>query len=697
MNAPSVSHAILISEPQGVTGELQFDNARPYFPYMWAILKSYWERHGDDGKSFHWLEPVWRNEQPARLLEPYSGQAIDVLGLSCYTWNWQLQCELAESVKATNPACLVVAGGPEPDYKDASFFIKHPYIDLIVVKDGEETFNRILARFAEGGRIFSDIGGIYYPRGIEREVTFSGPPAVPTVFDYSPYVDQADYYDRLLERHGHGFEVILETNRGCPYSCSFCDWGSNTNSKLRRFEMERVSAEIEWCGRLKVDSIMLADANFGILSRDLEIADIFNEVRARHGGYPRHIFYSAAKNNPERATEIAMKFAKSGICTMHALSVQHTRKEVLAATARRNISAEKQVEVVKTMMEAHVPVEVQLIQGIPGDTYQLWKLCLADLMEWGIHEDYLVQAYRLLPNAPAADPEYVREWRIETIERITYDLTTREIDDSRTNLLRKPEKILVATKTYSRADWVLMSTYSAFVKALHNSSLTQRIAVYLRLTHGVPYIDFYEHLIDQRPTALLATWYVRIHEHYEEFLTNSKASDHLPVDELLNLRYTLHPSRWIYISACLRLDEFFAQLKEQLLVRYPSAKNLSSLIDYQRDTIVTPAYDREIGKVIPTSFDWPSYFEKARVRDGSQSPLDEPGRLDGTALVAIGRVSGDRPIERDGVQMGGFYGEPLEWGSGGTLDQWAVWVEKVAIGRSSAGMHNHKEFRVISE
>src|SRR5690242_9333163 len=101
---------VLISELQDI------DNRYPFFPYVWAILKSSWERFGTGIDKYEWLEPIWRNEAPESLLEPYEGVAVDVLGLSCYTWNWKLQCALAKAVKASHPNCLVVAGGPEPDY-----------------------------------------------------------------------------------------------------------------------------------------------------------------------------------------------------------------------------------------------------------------------------------------------------------------------------------------------------------------------------------------------------------------------------------------------------------------------------------------------------------------------------------------------------------------------------------------------------
>ena len=232
---------------------------------------------------------------------------------------------------------------------------------------------------------------------------------VPVVFDYSPYIEQSAYYEELFATEFKSTDVIAvwETNRGCPFKCSYCDWGSSTMSKVRRFDMERVRSEAEWFGKMHVSFVMLADANFGMLPRDVDITDLLIESNGRHG-YPRYLSYNTAKNNPERTVQIARKLVSSGLAASHILSVQHTDLDVLTATERANISVEQQVEVVRQLLADDVPIYVQLILGIPGDTYEKWKRCFSDLMEWGIHSYYWIYPYSVLPNAPG-DADVVRE------------------------------------------------------------------------------------------------------------------------------------------------------------------------------------------------------------------------------------------------------------------------------------------------
>ena len=671
---------VLISEPHAI------ENPAPFLPYVWAILKSYWERHGDGDDHYEWLPPIFLNRDPASLLGPYGDTPIDVLGLSCYTWNWELQCAIVKRVKAANPGCLVVAGGPEPDYKDPEFFRRHPGIDAVAVKDGEITFSRILRKLMREDRDLRDVGGLYLPgAGAEGHVC-TGPAEVPNVFDHSPYLDQRAYYERLVESHRPGvFHATWESNRGCPYSCSFCDWGSSTMSKVRRFDMSRIEADVDVLAALGTAYVMSADANFGILARDLEIADLMCAARDKHGS-PKMLYYSAAKNNPERAVAIARKFARAGLCPTHTLAVQHTRKEVLAAADRANIPAEKQVAAARALLESRIPVNVQLILGIPGDTYELWKGCLADLMEWGIHEDYDTYFYSLLPNAPAAEKAFRERWEIETLDRIVFSDTAQPWRPGDVDLTRMTKsRIVVRSKTYSRDDWVRMFTYVALVKALHNASVTRLVAIYLRLSHGVPYLDFYEDLVERffPATAPARDWHRAVAGCYSNMLRDDDAMDRMQVRELPGHAYSLDPSRWLFVQVGLQFDAFFAALRPHLLQRYPQARNLGSVVDYQKNVVILPDYDRRKGKRFRTDFDWVRYFEQARGRTG-EAALAEPEPTPGARVRVSDQTCGEK----------GYLVHPLEWESRSGEDRWLAWIRHTVVHRNSAGKKNFQQLRV---
>jgi len=635
---------VLVSEPQSFQGMV-------YFPYMWAILKSASDRSPDLGSRVEWLDPIFMKGAADSLVAPFAERPPDVLGLSCYTWNWDLQCAIARRMKSINPACLIVAGGPHPDYKDAAFFARHPYLDAVVVKDGEIPFSRMLTGMLADALDLAAIPGLYLPGG-EGGHRYTGPAEVPTRFDHSPYVDQSAYYERLVEQSGgRHFEAIWETNRGCPYSCNFCDWGSATMSKVRQFDMARVQAEIEWFARMQVNGVMLADANFGILPRDPDIADLINDVRGRCG-YPRFVHYSPAKNNPDRTVAIARKFVASGVSPVHTFAVQHTDETVLAAADRANISVAKQRQVAKAAVADDMPTLVQLIVGIPGDTYELWKTCLTDLMDWGLHDNYQIFNYALLPNAPAADRAFLERWKVGTIARHLPKEGTGQRSADDTDLLTSVDLIVEST-SFSRADWVRMKTYAAFVRALHNLSFTRLPAMYLHFSHAVSYREFYDRLIDEHFAA--SSLYRRLSDHFQAYLDRGDAIEDVPFDSIASPRLSFEAGRWVFISLCWELDRYVAEMRAFLESAFPQAPNLASALAFQRNILIQPDYDHRTGTSFAIDRDWLTYRDAAR-RFTEFQRLSEPDPIAARVVVSDA-------------------GPDLDWADRDAAGRWLAWLD----------------------
>jgi putative methyltransferase len=669
---------VLISEPHAPDSIV--------LPYVSSVLRSWCDHNSATPEAFEWLEPIWLRDTAEGDLDDYCGAPPAVLGLSCYTWNWELQCKVARWAKRRNPDCLVVAGGPDPDYKDPAFFRTHSYIDMIVVKDGEIPFTQILETCLGGGRDFRHIPGLYLPSpGPSLPLLgqpaashlYTGPGQMTQVFEHSPYLEHTGMYERLMAAQGgQWITATLETNRGCPYSCSFCDWGSSTMSKIRKFDMARVEAEIEWLGRIGVKFVFLADANFGILPRDVEIADRLVETRAKYN-HPRGLYYCSAKNNPDRTVEIARRTYDAHLTLGHVLAVQHTDSEVLAATDRTNIPAAKYREVVAKLAALGIPSEVQLILGIPGDTVEKWRNCLAELMDWGIHDNFQVSPYALLPNAPAAEPDFMAKWQIETVERglVPYGGIREKNGQSYTS-----SKIVVGWRGYGKEDWVEASTYTAFIRAYHNRALTRLPAIYLRFVHGVPYREYYDAVVDGfcRDSPLIAPLYQRVRALYREFLVNPELTDAMELEDSPGCSFLVDPSKWVFCNTCLRLDEFYRDLSPFLVARFPNAGNLAAAIQYQQQLVVTPNYSSRKGKSFPIDRNWPQFFQMARGLVDNRR-LEEPTSF---VLPKTVEVPRDQRSGRDRI---------FDFGDGSPVERRLRWLVQTVKQANAAQFSNYPE------
>ena len=231
-----MSLKVLISQPN-------LYDSKVFMPLVFLCLKTYVDNRKDI-EPVDWLDPLFRNTDVDTMLKGVDIKELDILGLSCYDWNWVLNMEIAKRVKEQNPNALVVAGGPHPDWKDAKFFEKYPQVDIVVYNDGERPFSEII-KAVQNKQNFDHIHNLIMP----HKKTIASDPF--KEFDLSPWLENKEWILDFKKRYidegpNQHFTLLWETDRGCPFKCAFCDWGSATNSKVRRFSDERIREEIDF-------------------------------------------------------------------------------------------------------------------------------------------------------------------------------------------------------------------------------------------------------------------------------------------------------------------------------------------------------------------------------------------------------------------------------------------------------------------
>jgi putative methyltransferase len=219
------------------------DTKNYWMPYSVSCLWSYCKQFEDITSSFELKDIIFKRENPEQLLERLENPSI--CAFSCYLWNEQYNLYLAKLIKEKYPNCIIEFGGPQVTTK---MMEKNPFIDCVILGEGEEAFLELL-RNINNGNPFDKVHQ-------RKRIDF---------LDFkSPY--QSGVFDWLSEKNPDViWAAILETNRGCPHRCTFCDWGGTTMSKINKFGLERVAEDIEWIRTNKVAYVFCADANFGIL------------------------------------------------------------------------------------------------------------------------------------------------------------------------------------------------------------------------------------------------------------------------------------------------------------------------------------------------------------------------------------------------------------------------------------------------
>ncbi|MGV3524957.1 MAG: B12-binding domain-containing radical SAM protein [Candidatus Sericytochromatia bacterium] len=427
-------------------GLVQFSEQRyghSYLPYAVGLLQSYVQGHAPGRYRFRPL--IYARRPLPELLTALRG--VDVAGFSAYIWNLQRSLALAAALKAACPETLIVFGGPQiPDAPAAAeaFLRAHPFIDLVSHGEGEALFLALLERLPD--RRWQGLQGLSW---LDAAGHFYHAPPGPRLADLdtlpSPYL--TGVFDPLLQAAPQEHWIATwETNRGCPFSCSFCDWGGLIQSQVKRFDMARIRAEINWFAQAGIADIFCADANFGMLERDLEIAQALAAAKQRYGR--PHLFQTqTAKNVKQRTLEIQRLLAESGLNPVAAISLQSLDAPTLKSIRRQNISTERFREMQAFCQQHGIFSYTDLILALPGESYDSFADGVSEVIRLGQHNRILFHNAALLPNAEMAQPAYRERHGIESV-----GIPFPGQDDL--DGIRETLEIIVATATLPREDWV---------------------------------------------------------------------------------------------------------------------------------------------------------------------------------------------------------------------------------------------------
>lgn len=299
----------------------------------------------------------------------FQGRIPDVLAFSVLGWNYREFGALAETFKQLNPAGWAVFGGTHVADQADRVFRMFPEVDIVVNGEGEFTFRDILRAYLDGTprNNLSGIPGLSYRDRIGKLTTTESRGRIANLDDIpSPFLTGT--IDMFDDRGQFRYDVaLMETNRGCPYKCAFCYWGGAVGQKVRVFSRERVRAELDYFGKLQVHTIVLCDANFGLLPGDAQFIDDLVETRRKYG-FPRALETSWAKNKSKTFYEIVHKMKNAGLRTSFTLALQTLDEQALSLMNRRNMKVNAWEDLSTWLSLEGLDCYAELIWGAPGET-----------------------------------------------------------------------------------------------------------------------------------------------------------------------------------------------------------------------------------------------------------------------------------------------------------------------------------------
>ena len=229
----------------------------------------------------------------------------DILGLSNYSWCQNVSQEMFKLFTEKNPNGLRVWGGPNfpidlPSQKE--FFNNFSFFDIYVPIDGEVGFSNIVEKALLGNTpeirtnaLQSPLAGCIIKNSEGQLLHSLGDTRIKNLDEIpSPYLTGLldEFFDENLI-------PMLQTNRGCPFSCTFCTDGRDAVNIVNRFSKERTKSEINYIAthvKKNIHSMFISDLNFGMIPGDIGTCECIKEVQDKYH-YPHKLLTTTGKNN----------------------------------------------------------------------------------------------------------------------------------------------------------------------------------------------------------------------------------------------------------------------------------------------------------------------------------------------------------------------------------------------------------------
>ncbi len=418
---------------------------------------------------------------PGKLLEEMKANPPDVLMLSNYVWNEALSHQFFQIAKQLNPKVLTIMGGPNislEEERQAKYLERHPYLDIYALGEGDFLAHHILQRYLDAGCDITRLGAAGLPSSAFRNpegqaVVDRTKPRLKDVEEIpSPWLTgiQDEFFDGKLA-------PMIETNRGCPFTCTFCVQGTGFYTKVHNFTVERMKEEIHYIAKRirqfspNMGTLRIADSNYGMFERDIEISGYIGQMQ-RDYAWPTFIDATTGKNRPDR---IIKSVEQVGGALVLYQAVQSLDEDVLRNVKRQTIKLEAYKALEVHMRGRGLRSVSDLILGLPGESLTTHLRGLHHLLDTNIHQMHNFQAM-MLKGAELETLESRELFKFDTRFRVlpknfgVYD--AQKVFDV--------EEIIVATDTLPFDDYLTARKWHLVSSVFWNDGWFESVARYVR-------------------------------------------------------------------------------------------------------------------------------------------------------------------------------------------------------------------------
>ena len=293
----------------------------------------------------------------------------DMLALSCTEDMFSLGVALIEKVKDLK--ILTLAGGVYPTFAPKLILENYHSINIVCKGEGEYALTELCKRL-ENKQSYENIPNLWIRK---TNGTIVSNPTEMVDMDDNPLIDmslfeEARYYRPMGGRVYRMFPV--ETHRGCPYKCAFCNSPSQMamykteqgRSFLRRKSFDNMRKELLFYKNdMKAEYLYFwADTFFSWTQKDFEeFYDLYQDIKLP--------FW--CQTRPETITEYRIKKLKEMGCARISFGVEHGNENFRKKYLDRKMPNDVITNGLNIVSKGGIPYSVNNIIGFPYETRDL--------------------------------------------------------------------------------------------------------------------------------------------------------------------------------------------------------------------------------------------------------------------------------------------------------------------------------------
>ncbi|MCQ6335061.1 B12-binding domain-containing radical SAM protein [Bacillus cereus] len=348
----------------------------------------------------------------------------DVIGISCFVWNYNKVLRLVRRIRAIQSDVVIIVGGPHISKTDVELakMFESRMIDIAVTGDGEVVFQKLNLLVGTGRRSL---------RGIVRS-ELDAPDG--WLFGFMKEIDgiRNPYLFHPLFQASLKFSgtALVETSRGCPFACTFCDQGWR---QMRSKNLDTVQSELMELVSNGARKVIFLDPTFNFHRARTE--QLLKFITNNLPGLSIH-----AEIKAELLIETEMDLLAAIPNTSVEIGLQSSNKNTLQKI-KRSINIDRLGISVQALSSRGINIIVNTIYGLPDECFEDW--CRSLDFAYSLGENVIVTAnhLRILPNTEM-DYEKEKYGFLVDLKGGCRVLSTRSMTYKEINLAEKMSHVL---------------------------------------------------------------------------------------------------------------------------------------------------------------------------------------------------------------------------------------------------------------